>query len=492
MKPVVDSELGDALDVLDRALDRVAEITVAPFDSRDAATVIKRVESVGRRIDSIQAAVLGAVDEDMLYAADGHFSAKVMVRHVAKLSGPEAAGRANVTRALRELPELKAAYERGEIGTCQVRRIARVFGNKRVREQLVADKKRFIDLAKCSSFKQFDLAVTDWVRTVDEDGTADTLSACHRNRDMRIAQEFDLDWNLKGRCGSLQGAQIEEILAKFVQAELLAELEAAKAIHGEGVTKDMLDRTDAQRRWDAFYEMCLKAATNWGPGIRPSFVTNIVMDQATFERELFRLLGGDTLPADAWDPNFTCRTLNGRPINTAEATAAAVLDKFKRVVVNAAGVTIDMSRDSRFFTRNARLAVQIGSIDCGWVGCETPATDCQIDHITPWAEQADGTGGGCTCPENGAPLCGRHNRHKELGYTVYRDHDRNWHTCAPTAPKSNKRCALARANRGPIWAISTTARGLTSTWLAHPRRRTLLPVLEASITVRITTTFYDG
>ena len=64
-------------------------------------------------------------------------------------------------------------------------------------------------------------------------------------------------------------------------------------------------------------------------------------------------------------------------------------------------------------------------------GCHVPVTQCQIDHMKPWAEQADGTGGGCTCPENGVPACGRHNRHKQRGYTVHRDQNGHWHTIHP-------------------------------------------------------------
>jgi len=430
---VLKPDVAAALDDVEAALGRLGDLGVVPAGHRDAVLLIWRVECVGRRVDSLRNELFTAIDDDMLYAADGHFSAKVMVRHAGRLSPGEAAGRAAAALALAELPELKAAYERGEVGTCQIRRIGRAFANKRVREQLVADEKRFIDLAKNKSYKAFDDRVTDWVRLVDQDGTADTTQAQHDNRDFGLWQEYDLGWNLKGLCGSLQGAQVEEIWRKFLDAEFRADWDKARNEHGPDatITKDMLARTDAQRRWDAFLEMTLRAVTGDGQGNRPGFTTNIIIDQRTFETELAKIFGGTPEAPDPWDPDFACRTLNGNPIQTTEAMAAAMVDKVRRLVIDAAGVTIDMGRGSRLFSGNGRLAVQATQTHCRWVGCYTRGTDCQIDHTVPWAEQQDGTGGGCTCPANGAVLCGRHNRLKEQGYSVRRDEHGQWHTHKP-------------------------------------------------------------
>ncbi|MFA9566362.1 MAG: HNH endonuclease, partial [Acidimicrobiales bacterium] len=54
-----------------------------------------------------------------------------------------------------------------------------------------------------------------------------------------------------------------------------------------------------------------------------------------------------------------------------------------------------------------------------------------IDHLTPFTERDDGDGGGSTCPGNGGPACGKHNRHKEGGYAVWRDPTGHWHTHQP-------------------------------------------------------------
>ena len=72
--------------------------------------------------------------------------------------------------------------------------------------------------------------------------------------------------------------------------------------------------------------------------------------------------------------------------------------------------------------------MRLANTECYWPGCHVPVTDCQIDHLIPWA---DHSGGGSTNPGNGGPACGRHNRYKQHGYTVHRDPTGHWHTHRP-------------------------------------------------------------
>jgi len=62
---------------------------------------------------------------------------------------------------------------------------------------------------------------------------------------------------------------------------------------------------------------------------------------------------------------------------------------------------------------------------CIWPGCDQPHSWCHADHLTSWSER------GPTNPDNGGPLCPRHNYLKEQGFTVHRDHDGRWHITAP-------------------------------------------------------------
>jgi len=215
------------------------------------------------------------------------------------------------------------------------------------------------------------------------------------------------------------------VLGELVEADLVPGERYDVGAHGAGnVTKDMLECSDAQRRSDAHLKALQAGACNPAGGGKTSFVTNIVLDLATFEAEVAKAAGTTPTQRDPWDPRFESRTLNGRLINTAEATAAALVHGFRRVVTDANSVTIDLSRHSRLFVGSSRLAVQLMDCDCTYVGCEIDMTDCQIDHLKPWAEQNDGTGSGRTHPGNGAGACARHNRFKHNnGYRTIREAD---------------------------------------------------------------------
>lgn len=126
---VLDAELATAIDQVTAGMDAVVAAGVDPVDHRDAAVLIQELEVLHRRLRTMQVEVMDRIEARGLHRFDGHASAKVMVRHVAKLSNAEAHRRAVVARALRDLPVVRAAFAQGQIGVCQVERIARAHAN---------------------------------------------------------------------------------------------------------------------------------------------------------------------------------------------------------------------------------------------------------------------------------------------------------------------------------------------------------------------------
>ena len=112
---------------------------------------------------------------------------------------------------------------------------------------------------------------------------------------------------------------------------------------------------------------------------------------------------------------------------TTEAALATLTAKVRYVVMGANGVPLNMGHATRLFTGLRQLAVQLQATHCIWPGCPVPTTRCQSDHLIPWS----GPGHGPTNPNNGAPLCGKHNRHKTHGYTITRDTNGTFHTHRP-------------------------------------------------------------
>jgi hypothetical protein len=465
---VLDEATAEAFDRLSAGLDALSVAGVDPVDAPDAVTVVGELEVVARRVRALQVEALDQIDQRGLHRVDGHASAKVLVRHAAQLSNAEAARRAGAARALRDLPAVREAFRFGQVGSDQVDRIARAHANVRVRGHLGDQDGALVAHARASSYRAFDATVTGWVRRVDEDGTCDRARRSHENRDARMVQDFDGSWTVTAGCGSLQGAELEEIFRRFIDAEFAGDWANARARLGDAATVDDLDRNDGQRRFDAFYEIFQRAASAHAVAEGGSqVVTNIVIDQATFERHLSRLFGTDPGPPDTdlgpaptttpttgttgpeteatgsesagsngtaktagrggSGVGYRCTTLDGRPIDPTEAVATALIDHIRRVVIGADSVVIDLGRRRRCFTGAAQLAARLAATECYWPGCHVPVTDCQIDHLIPWADH----GGGSTDPGNGGPACGTHNRYKQRGYRVHRDPAGRWHTYRP-------------------------------------------------------------
>lgn len=273
------------------------------------------------------------------------------------------------------------------------------------------------------SFADFEAEVRQWERYADTDGPEPRNSATHECRNGSLLQDtIDLGWQLKGSFGAMQGASMAEIYDTYVSAERLADWEKARAEHGDSACAADLPRTEAQRRADALWQIFQDAAGAQGSACGVEFVHHIVWNQTTFEEMLHRLSGDTPTRLDPTD--VVCRTLDGVALEPTEAAANALVSKMRRVVVDAAGVVIDLGR-ARFFTGGARLAAQLSDQHCPWPGCIIPTSHCQIDHTTAHAN------GGETKPANAGPFCGKHNRLKQHGYTVWRDPTGQWHIHRP-------------------------------------------------------------
>ncbi|HWM21382.1 MAG TPA: HNH endonuclease signature motif containing protein, partial [Ilumatobacteraceae bacterium] len=120
-----------------------------------------------------------------------------------------------------------------------------------------------------------------------------------------------------------------------------------------------------------------------------------------------------------------CETVSGIPIPPSDVVAAMIWGQVRRVVVDSAGVVINMGRRRRLFTGNARQAVLLQSSRCVVNGCAAPIRRCEADHLTEWGRH------GHTDGANGAAVCGRHNRLKNSGYRIHRDQHGFWHTYRP-------------------------------------------------------------
>ena len=420
---VLQVEAATSLDKISDGLDALFATGLSPADDRDAVSWVTELETLGRRVAAAQSGLLDTIDQHGLFAADGHASAKVMVRHHARLSEGEAKNRTRVAATCRDLPAISEAWQAGRVGTSQMQVLGEVHANPRAREAMEPRQQRFLDDAQQMSAKRFAGTIRSWARLVDQDGPTPANERNHDHRDSKlIPNPLDDSWNLSGFFGSMQGATMREILDHYIDAEFQADWAAAKARLGEGVTKTDLERTDAQRRADALYRVFQDAAAAPKGAVPPGFVHNIHWSAGSYE-ELLSSLDENRAPKPDPDDHM-CRTSDGFGVDPTEAAVNSLLFSFRRMVVNSQGVVIDLGR-ARRFTGSARTAATGPYERCVWPGCWVQVSACEVDHVHEHAK------GGATNPENGIPLCGRHNRWKQKGFKIRREPDGTWRLIRP-------------------------------------------------------------
>ena len=419
-------------DALISAARELADELDRPQQNNDVLAVQQGLELTHRLVGAARIATLGQIDAGGLHRIDGHRSAKAHARHVLKISPEEAGRRFQVSRALRDLPEVAAALRSGRIGLDHVQVVARVWANPRVTNKVPARQEKFLRWADEESFDDFKSKMLDWERTTDLDGGFKDNLRNHDNRNVRfVHHDLEKIWDLSGHFASDQGARMREILDHYVELLWKADWAEARDRLGDAATIADLKRTDAQRRADALTRIFDDAAGAPADTSAPAIVHNIVWSAEAY-LGLAELLATDAAALDThWSASLTdqkvqrrqwcdpdryrCSTLDGVPLEPVEQFFSSLANEIRRVVVSTKGVVIDLGRKARLFTGSARLAAQLQSPHCIWPGCGHPTNRCEVDHLHEYGK------GGPTNPDNGAPLCGFHNRWKQKGFAISRD-----------------------------------------------------------------------
>ncbi len=404
----ISSHLNTAVQALQAV---VASSAPAVGSALEAVELLESVELLRRLAGVAAVDALAEVERSGAFYDHGHVSAKAMATHVSRSSSRDLAGLDKIRRMRSDCEHFDQAFAAGELSVDQAATLGRAYANPRVRARLVADQAWFLRLAT-RPFKVFERRVADWVRLADDDGAAPKPDPSHVQRDVSIVQDhFSKQFTLRGTFGALQGDNIRRILDAYVEAEFLADWADGETAHGEAVCRDLLARTDAQRRADALEQVFADAVASSTRSAPVERVHNIVWSAESVEELFKRFAGADPSPLDV--DAHRCHGIDGNPLDEGAAFADLLLSKFRRVVQNARRVTVDLSETQRFYTGLARLGVMLSFDSCYWP-CDIAVSKCQIDHLRPAAR------GGPTTQANGAPACKHHNRTKERGFVVTR------------------------------------------------------------------------
>jgi len=433
--------------------DHIAAL-VADGSNRDLIDAAQVVEQVVRSAEQAAITITKAVERRGLYLDDGHRDVKAWWRAAVHLSPFDAARRWRLARVERSCPQVASALTTGTVGVAQANKLAVVWSNPRVRHDLEDTIDSWLTVAHELPYVEFEQKLDEWACLVDQDGGHRDRDSTHARRDVRfltVGEEVLIRGNLLG----VHGEGLRVIFDAFVDAEYRQDVDEAEARLGvDHVTGSDLERTPGQRRADALTKLFDAAATADLDGQPVKVTVDIVVDQATFERQLLDLFDplhqhrtgpeahgfdGDDLPPlpDAPSPRSrVCRTVRGTLVDPADAVIAALTGHVRRVVVGADGVVIDLGRRGRLYAGSSREAAYLqaaisGQHRCLWPGCDRAPR--QLDHIIAYAES------GKTTPANAGPMCAHHNLFKNRGYTTRRDPSGRWHTYRPDSTEITAR-----------------------------------------------------
>ncbi len=396
---------------------------IAVLSAADLAALARGFDRDRRIAEAALARLLQQVDVAGAFTGDGHRSVKAWGRATCNWSGGEAARFVKTGCMLARFESAATAAAAGELGVAQMHALGQLAANPRVNEYLDASEDLLVSQASLLDFDDYVTLLAHWEALADADGAHGDHERAHRDRSAHasiVGERFYLDAN----GGATAGVALIEVFEQFCRSEWLADWEAGVAVHGEAMAVHLMERTDAQRRFDALQAIFGAAAVS-GQSPTGEPVVNLVVGYELFEHHLRRALGERPQPLDPNNPAHRCETADGVVIDPNDMLVATALGQVRRVVLDSAGVVVDVGRKQRLFTGALRDAVMLISHRCIWPGCYRPASQCEADHVLPFANA------GPTATHNGAPVCGHHNRWKTRGYQTRRDPNGQWHHYRP-------------------------------------------------------------
>jgi Domain of unknown function (DUF222) len=395
------------------------------------AARLAEIERTLRRLEAETAVLVRAVERDRGFRSDGHLTAGGFLRAELRWSTQQVTARRRLATLVSEVPAVIEHLHTGTIGVAQAHAFGRAAANPRCGGQLADHADVLLESARTLSFDAFHTTIATWERLADADGANRDAAAHHDHRRFDLSF-FDGVGYVFGHGGALDYTEFSEIVEQYRHAEWLADWEQAEQQYGVDVVGAMLARTDAQRSWDALMRMARDAVSTPAGAQPPEPVVNLCITIPHAEAELARLGLIHEPSASAQPPlpdqpvdEWRCGTTDGRPLSPFDVAQAMLHGRIRRVVFDSAGVVVDFGRLQRLFDGAARKAVLLQFPTCIFPGCIRPASHCDADHLTDWQY------GGATNQDNGGPMCSRHNRLKNRGFTVWRDPNGVFHTYRP-------------------------------------------------------------
>ena len=403
-------ELDDVADALEIA----AKLEYGGLPGAVLGDSTVRVAELKAQLAALEAEIVAAYDASGDWQVSGYRTVGAALTHRARIRRSEANQTVHLARSLKAMPVVSDALGGGEISLCHARRLAKAS----TRNSFSDVEALLCDHARGLSYAAFDKAVSYWEHLIDTNAAEHDATFKEQRREFHASMTFDGMGRLDGWLDPISFEEFRSALDR-IEAELFNnDLRGAQAEHVDKHAAELW-RTPAQRRADALVEMARRATAVPEGAKTPEPLVIIHMDKPTFEAGLNQTLGlplfANTSPPNQPPPPATnrgdtstsrlCETDRGVVITPTQGVEQALKGHIRRLVYQSPGVILDYGRSTRLFTGALRQAIQARDRTCQHRGCDLPARQCEIDHITEWQH------GGTTTHTNAATRCSYHHRH---------------------------------------------------------------------------------
>jgi hypothetical protein len=374
------------------AVAALAEVDPGELPAGVQLDVLREVWPLLCRLDAAVTRIVGAVHAQGAAAQDGAVSTVAWLR--SRLHAGGAAPRVQVAKALRDLPEVAAAFGRGEMSFTHAHIATRT---ARDLDQAVLD--GGVDKLLAGQAGEYAPAVFGRAALRIRDHFNPDAADRGRGRHPELDQWLDVDRTFGG------AVSVSGMLAPD-SGELL--LQTLGAFTPPANPDDLVPAT--ARRADALMHMCRTAATAapQAGGQRPQ--VTVTVDWDTLRGQTQSLFN----PQGAW---AGARLGSGTPVHADTARRLACDAGLIPAVLGAASEPLDVGRLHRLVTPAIRRALNLRDGGCRFPGCDRPTTWCDGHHLMPWVQ------GGPTSLTNMILLCRRHHvLVHEYDWTIRLDH----------------------------------------------------------------------
>jgi hypothetical protein len=372
------------LDAAAKALADLAELDLDVLTGDELSEAVLELQRLRGRLDVAEARVLARWDAERVWQADRAKTGAAWLSCKERLPIQIARQRIRHARALRDLPDVEAAWATGDIDRAH---LTTILGKRtpRTKDAFQTGHKELLDAARTMGFADFKRRCDTWEAMVDPDGAEQGADSDRAAREVHLSQSFGGMWFGRMTLDPISGQIIHTTLAMIERELFEADWAQAKDRLGREPMVMDLARTPAQRRADALVEMATRARTAPADGRRPAPLFSVLVGYETFAGPILEL----------------CNRTVITPGTAVEQLTEADIE---RIVFDSPSRVIDVGTQRRFYRGAKRRAIEIRDRTCFEDICDEVPDHPQIDHIHEAAK------GGQTTLDNGRLACSFHNR----------------------------------------------------------------------------------